>query len=309
MKTIVTLVLALIAATASAKSFLIERIDVNAAKHTPAAAVIAETRLVAGRTYSDDELQQALNRVRRLPFVLFASADLKPGSTADARVLRINIEEMANFDWGFDMDAVTRQAGGSGRGGGEARVQGDAGYRFFPSRSGTLDVTIGDTNESFLPGSATKRDATLAYNAYGLLGMSAYGSVAVGTIFRTNGRHDVNPSALLGVPLTRTQSVEAAFARTTSRLERNASGIADPIRSFTRITDFGVTWLLQTADDPFFARHGFDAAAGPSWTRNELDLPFVLTFPKPPHVVPGQQSQRLFAWNASAAKFWPLREA
>src|SRR5205823_12206860 len=24
---------------------------------------------------------------------------------------------------------------------------------------------------------------------------------------------------------------------------------------------------------------------------------------------PGQQNQRLFSWNASAAKFWPLREA
>jgi hypothetical protein len=306
MKTILTFALALIAATASAKSFLIERIDVNAAKRISPAIVLAEMRISAGKTYSDEQLQQALNRVRRLPFVLFAGADLKPGSTPDARVLRINIEEMANFNLGFDMDAVARKSGG---GGGGADVRGNAGYRFFPGRGGTLDATLGDTNESIIPGSATRRDATLAYNAYGLFGTSAYGSVGVGTIFRTNGRHDVNPSALLGIPLTSTQSIEAAFARTTSRLERNVSGIADPIRSFARITDLGVIWLLQTADDPLFARHGLDLAAGPSWQRDDLDLPFVLTFPKPPHVVPGQQNQRLFSWNASAAKFWPLREA
>ncbi len=81
------------------------------------------------------------------------------------------------------------------------------------------------------------------------------------------------------------------------------------MRSSARITEGGVTWLLQTADDPFFARHGFDVAAGPSWTHNELDLPFVLTFPKPAHVVPEQQSQREFSLNASAAKYWPLRES
>src|SRR5205823_9222237 len=133
--------------------------------------------------------------------------------------------------------------GGGGRGG-EARVAGSAGYRFFPGRHGTLDAVVDDSNESLV--ASTRRDAELAYNAYGLFGTSAYGSVGVGTIFRTNGRHDVNPSALLGIPLTRTQSIEAAFARTTSRLERNVSGIADPIRSFARITDFGVTWLLQT---------------------------------------------------------------
>ena len=306
MKTIFTFALALIAATASAKSFLIERIEVNAAKRIPAAAVLAEMRLDAGKTYSDEQLQQALNRVRRLPFVLFASADLKPGSTPDARVLRINIEEMANFHWGFDMDAVARKSGG---GGGGATVHGKAGYRFFPGRSGTLDASIGDTNETFIPGTATSRSGTLAYNGWGLFGTRAYGSVAVGTIFRTNGRHDINPSALLGIPLTRTQSIEATFARTTERLERSVSGIADPVRSFTRVTDYGVAWLLQTADDPYFARNGFDAGAGSSWVRNELDLPFVLTFPKPPHVVPGRQSQRELVLSANAAKYWPLRQA
>ncbi|HYU23736.1 MAG TPA: POTRA domain-containing protein, partial [Thermoanaerobaculia bacterium] len=298
MKTILTVALALIAATASAKSFLIERIDINAAKRISPAIVLAEMRIDAGKTYSDEQLQQALNRVRRLPFVLFASADLKPGSTPDAFVLRINIEEMANFNWTFDMDAVARQRGGG------AKVAGNAGYRFFPGHNGTLDASIGDTNETFIPGAATSRSGTLAYNGWGLFGTRAYGGVAVGTIFRTNGRHDVNPSALLGVPLTRTQSIEATFARTTERLERSVSGIADPVRSFTRVTDYGVAWLLQTADDPYFARHGFDAGAGSSWVRNELDLPFVLTFPKPPHVVPGRQSQRELVLSANAAKYW-----
>ena len=302
MKTILAVTLALVAATASANSYVIERIDVNAAKRIPAAAVVAETRLDAGKTYTTEQLEQAVSRVRRLPFVLYATADLLPGSTPGARVLRIDIEEMANFNWAFDTAALARQ-----RGGGEARVTGDVGYRFFPGRHGMLDAVLGDSNESFVAN--TRRDATIAYNAWGLFGTRAYGNVAIGTLFRTNGRHDLNPSALLGVPLTRTQSIEATFGRTTSRLERSVSGIADPLRSFSRVTDYGVAWLLQTADDPYFARTGFDAGAGPSWVRNELDLPFVLTFPKPPHVVPGRQSQRELVLSANAAKYWPLRQA
>src|ERR1043166_10046101 len=94
MKTILTLALTLFAATASAKSFLIERIDVNAAKRIPAAAVLAETRLDAGKTYTEEQLDQAVNRVRRLPFVVYAEGELQPGSRPDARVLRINIDEI-----------------------------------------------------------------------------------------------------------------------------------------------------------------------------------------------------------------------
>lgn len=305
MKTILALALPLIATIAAADSILVERIDVNAAKRISPAIILAETRLVAGKTYTQDEIDQAINRVRRLPFVLAVDADYKPGSTAGARVLRINVEEMANFNWSLDTSAVAHGSrGGSGSG---ATAAGSIGYRFFPGRNGTLDVSLGDTNMSLIGN--TQREATLSYNAYGLLGTSAYASVGVGTIFRTNGQYDINPAALLGVPLTRTQTIEAAFSRTTSRLERSVDGIADPIRSSVRVTETGLTWLLQTADDPYFARHGFDAAAGPSWTRNEIDLPFVLTFPKPAHVVPGQQSQREFSLNASAAKFWPLRES
>jgi|GEM_PF-3528191 len=303
MKTILALTLALAAATASAKSFLIERIDVNAAKRIPAAAVLAETRLDAGKTYTEEQLEQALNRVRRLPFVLSASADLKPGGSADARVLRINIEEVSNFNWDLQTAELVRKHGG---GGGPFRA--DAGYRFFPGAHGTLDADLTGSNEAVV-GSNSLRQATLAYNGYGLFGTRVYGSVAASTIFRTSTGHDFNPSALLGIPLTRTQSIEATVSRTTSRLARSYQGIADPVESSSRVTNAGLAWLLQTTDDPYFARNGFDAAFGPSWERQKLDLPFVLTFPAPPHVVPGKQDQRHFSLNASAAKYWPLRTA
>jgi len=304
MKTILAAALALIAATASAKSVLIERIDVNAAKRISPEIVIAETRLDAGKSYTDEQIEQAVNRVRRLPFVLFAAAELKPGSTPEARVLRINIEETANFNWSLGMDAVAHQRGGSGNG---ADVRGGVGYHFFPGRHGMLDAFVADTNEAIVAN--TLREGGVAYNGWGLFGTRAYGSVAVGTVFRTNGRHDVNPSALLGVPLTRTQSIEASFARTTSRLERSASGIADPIRSSSRITDYALTWLLQTTNDPYFARDGFDLRAGPAWERDKLELPFVLTFPKPAHVIEDKTSQRHLLFIAGGAKYWPLRES
>jgi outer membrane protein assembly factor BamA len=302
MKTILAFTLALAAATASAKSFRIERIDVNAAKRIPAAAILSETRLDAGKTYSEEEIEQAVNRVRRLPFVLAASADLKAGSTPDARVLRINVEETSNFNWNVDTSLITRRRGGGGI------FAASTGYRFFPGAHGMLGAALAGSNESII-GSNSLRQATLAYDGYGLFGTRAYGGVAASTIFRTSTRHDFNPSAFLGIPLTRTQTIEATASRTTSRLSRNVTGIADPIESSARSTNAGLAWLLQTADDPYFARSGFDAAFGPSWLREELDLPFVLTSTKPPTVVPGRQSQRHFLLNASAAKYWPLRTA
>jgi outer membrane protein assembly factor BamA len=302
MKTILALALACIAATASAKSFLIERIDVNAAKRIPAAAVLAETRLDAGKTYTEEQLEQAVNRVRRLPFVLYADADLKPGSTPDARVLRINIEEMSNFNWGLETTALVRKRGGGGP------FEANAGYRFFPGAHGMLGAALAGSNESVI-GSNSLRQAVLAYDGWGLFGTRVYGGVAASTIFRTSTGHDLNPSAFLGIPLTRTQTIEATASRTTSRLARSFQGIADPIESSSRVTNAGLAWLLQTADDPYFARSGFDAGFGPSWEREALDLPFVLTFPAPPHVIPGKQNQRHFSLNASAAKYWPLRTA
>jgi outer membrane protein assembly factor BamA len=297
-------ILFLIAVAANADSFLIERIDVNAAKRIPAAAVVAETRLDAGKTYTREQIEQALDRVKRLPFVLHADADLQPGSTPAARVLRINVEEMANFNWNLDLVAVGRPQYGSG-----TIARGGAGYRFFPSRSGTLDTALAASNESYLPGQGSVRSAEIAYNAWGLFGTRAYGSVAAGTVFRTNSRHDLNPSLLLGVPLTRTQSIELTAGRVTERSHQRFSGITDPVDLSFRRSSVALTWLHQTTDDPYFARRGFDASAGPEWQRWDIDEAFLLTFPPPAHLSPNKQKQRYVIVNAGAAKYWPLRQA
>jgi outer membrane protein assembly factor BamA len=303
MKTILALAF-LISAAANADSFLIERIDVNAAKRIPAAAVVAETRLDAGKTYTREQIEQALNRVRRLPFVLHADADLQPGSTPGARVLRINVEEMANFNWNLDLGAVGRPRYGSG-----VTAHGGAGYRFFPNRNGTLDTALAGSNESYLPDQGTVRTAELAYNAWSLFGTRAYGRIAAGTVFHPNSRHDINPSLLLGVPLTRTQSIELTAGRITQRSQERFSGIAEPVDFFFRRSSVALTWLRQTTDDPYFARRGFDAGAGPEWQRWDIDEAFLLTFPRPPHLQPEKQKQRYIIFNADAAKYWPLRQA
>jgi hypothetical protein len=300
MKTLLAVTLALFATTASAASYFIERIDVNANKRISPAIVRAQARLDDGKTYDTEEIAQAVYRVRRLPFVLSADYDLLPGGKADARVLRINIEEVSSFNYDVDVNGV---AHGSSRG---TFAHGDVGYRFFPGTRSTLDATVGESNESFTNSNA--RVAALRYNAYGLFGTRAYAGIGVSTDFHGGSGHEVNPSLLLGIPLTRTQTVEGTFARQGTHSQRAFLGEAEPVEKSVRITDVALNWLWQTADDPFFARKGLDVAAGPSWQRAHFHIPFFLTAP-PAHVVVSDQRTRVVALGATAIRFWPLRES
>ena len=71
--------------------FLIEKITVEGPKEAAANIVRAETLLRAGETYSEDQLRQAVYRVRRIPFVLDATFSLRKGSQRGAYELLIEV--------------------------------------------------------------------------------------------------------------------------------------------------------------------------------------------------------------------------
>ncbi len=83
--------------------FVLDDIVVEGAKHGSARVVVAETLLTVGQSYSEAQLQQALHRVERLPFVVKAEFGLRKGSERGHFLLVVTISETWPVFAGADM--------------------------------------------------------------------------------------------------------------------------------------------------------------------------------------------------------------
>jgi len=265
-----------------AETFTIERIDVNAA-HVKPAIVRAETRVAAGRSYTTEQLDQAIYRVRRLPFVVDATYSLEPGSSPDGRVLRINVIDQPMFNYNLGVEGIAVR-------GGYATSTAGLGLRFFPGPAGVIDLSSGGDSFSTGGGSASGHfgDIAARYTAYGLFGTSAYAGIGVSTRYEAKERL-VSPTVLIGIPLTQTQTVRATYLRNGTQDENNDVLAAQ--------------WLYETTDDPYFGRKGLAVAAGPQWSKlnyHEVYNPGS----RFEFVIDDHSKSRGIV--ANAAKFWPV---
>ena len=272
------------AAALAQTSFVIERIDVAESRVRPA-IVRAETRLAAGRTYTTAQLDQAIYRVRRLPFVVDATYSLEPGSSPESRVMRISVADQGMFNYNLDVQGVAMT-------GGYATTTTGLGLRFFPAASGALDFSLGGIGFSAGGGRGSGHfgDVAAQYTAYGLFGTSACAGAGVITSYNSKDRL-VSPLLLLGVPLTQTQTLRGTFVRNTDSSDRS--------------TVVAAHWLFETTDDPYFTRRGVAIAAGPQWQK----LHFVGDFNPGTkfffHVDDRTDSR---GFDMTAAKYWPMAQ-
>src|SRR5206468_10809341 len=93
-------------------------------------------------------------------------------------------------------------------------------------------------------------DLSARYTAYGLFGTGAYAGIGIQSRYDASNRL-VSPLLLFGVPITQRQTLRGTYQRSGTRSENNSATV--------------VNWLYESSDDPYFARHGFDVAAGPQW--------------------------------------------
>jgi hypothetical protein len=237
--------LTFLATTALAQSFVIERIDVTASRVRPE-IVRSETRLALGRAYTTAQLEQAVNRVRRLPFVVDATYTLYPGNAPESRMMRIYVVDQVMFNYMFDVQGVATK-------GGYATTTTGLGLRFFPAPNGALDVDMGGVGySSGSNGSGHFGDLSAQYTAYSLFGTSAYAGVGVVTRLDSKNRQ-TSPLLLLGIPLTLTQTLRGTYSRSTNTRESNSVANA--------------FWMYETSDDPYFGRRGLDISGGPQWQK------------------------------------------
>ena len=274
--------LAFLATTALAQPVLIEKIEVSADRAKPS-IIRAETRLKAGRAYTAEQLDQAIYRIRRLPFVVDADYTLRPGSTPEGRVMAIRVVDQGMFNFDFDVDAVAVP-------GGYAQSNTGLGLRFFPG-SGALDLAAGGRQYTYGGGRGLGHfgDLSAAYTAYGLFGTSVFAGVGVQTSYNA-AKRIVSPMLLLGVPLTQTQTLRGVYAREGDE--------------YDNVANYAAQWVYETNDDPYYARRGMSLAAGPQWERIGTEADYVLIH-TPVHQVYRASGHGI---AVSAAKYWPWAE-
>lgn len=243
----------------------VSRIEVRG--NVPARIVVSQTALAEGRSYSDDDLDLAVARVRRLPFVHDARHSL------EGETLVIEVTGVTRLFGDLDASGVGREsdqfssaavAGGGrlflGSGVAEARVQ-----EFVAERS--------DDNWA----------ADVAYSQYGIGGTRLFATAGVNYAIKRQEGVEPDPSLrlLVGYPLSIRQTLTASAGDAGYSLRQPLLFLAarDLRGSFdSRALD--LRWTYDTTEDPFFARRGLLITAGPSWSRSESDVDTLsVTFP------------------------------
>ena len=120
-------------------SFVIERVDVVPGVRIRPAIVRAECRLKVGHAYTTAQLDQALYRIRRLPFVTDAEYTLTEGSSPASRVIVFNITDEKPLNHNVSVDVVGIHGHGS------VSSVDTLAYSFFTGPSGRLDTSVGGT--------------------------------------------------------------------------------------------------------------------------------------------------------------------
>ena len=238
---------ALLASTAAnaQASFVIERIDVAGVERVSLPVIVYESRLTAGRAYTEQQLSEANDRLRRLPFVLDATFALQKGSERDRYVLVITVEETKPLFYVLDMVMLARDRT-------ELLLSesngGVIGARFFagPRSAFHFGAYAQDSPRPFTRGYAIFQ---AGYTRYDVLGTNALVTVALNQTFAPMSSTRFLPEALVALPVSGNQTVTLRY-----------STLATSIDAEQLIE---ARWTYNTTNDPFFPTRGSVIAIGP----------------------------------------------
>jgi hypothetical protein len=259
--------------------FLIEGVEVAGLSLAPETIVLSESLLQPGESYSERELQSALHRITRLPFVQAARFRLSRGSEPGRFVLTIDIDETLRFFISGDLEASVSDDPISKTG---VLSLFESDFELFRSSRVGTRVFVGAHSEFFV---AADNGTGLQVGArhYNLFNRRAVGTVVVrGAAVCCRGQ--VLPLAVdpgisfwlldgelalagqLSVPLGSQHGWVASFESTRSDegTRNSAFGYQSPFGFFDTFYSFEdfrlhrgeLGWQLDTTDDPLAPRSG-----------------------------------------------------
>jgi hypothetical protein len=232
---------ALSAAAQQQPKFFIERITVRNLQHASPEVIVAESRLTEQHAYTEDELREASDRIRRLPFVLDASFALQKGSERERYVLEISVSETKPFFYLSDGVLFKSE---------KTRVLIDktnnavVGARFFAGRRGAfhVGVLVRDPQRPYINSYSVLQ---AGYTHYDVLGTRAFVTVGVNRVVGFNAGKRFLPEAVVGIPLSKRQTLTVTYT---------ASDFGTTIRETERL--FEARLSRNTTDLPFFPTRG-----------------------------------------------------
>jgi hypothetical protein len=289
MKRLTMILLLLVLPMAAQAQRVVSRIEVRG--NVPAQIVTSQTALVEGRSYSDKDLEVAMGRLRRLPFVFDARYSM------DGDTLVIEIDSMSRLF----ADLAAFGSGHDDRGTGSARLGG--GGRLFLGSGG---VAQGHVAEHVFEGDhATELDAQ--YSHYGIAGTRFFAATGINYAVVKDG-FDADPTfrVLVGYPLTVRQTLTADLLDSGFRSRRTLAIGPREIQNFSDQRVLNLRWNYDTTDDPFFTRSGETLNAGPTLSDESSQFESYTIFaPDGPVVINTNRTDRTtLSLGADARKYW-----
>lgn len=248
--------------------FFIDSIAVEGVRWASGRVIVAETRLQAGREYSEPELRDAAARATRLPFVLRVEPRIEKGASRGAYRLVLAVTETRPLFFGGayveeDEERDLRQF--------------TAGARRFLGRSGMLHgAATTDFDEQLFE---------LGYTQYDLFGRGVfiaatleYGAAipeAPGEVPNANLAERLTTQVVAGVPLHGNQALRATYLSAPvavfSEVPLEEQEPGEDLK-LERATTLELSWIYDSTDDPLFATRGTRGVAG----AGRRNIPFVV---------------------------------
>ena len=254
----------------------------------PSNILLTQSALTADRTYTDEELQLALARLRRLPFVYAASYTME-GST-------IIIEVIDEYRLFYHLDTLGQIVSSGGGGGGH--VGADIGGRLYAPWGGVGRLSYGIQSESGGRGN----EFTAEYAQYGLAGSRLFAILAVSK--PTKSGSSTHPSGMIGYPLTLRQTVYVRGFKTKFS-DFEAAGTSGGFSSSDEEENVAAGWRWDTTNDPLFATRGLAAQIERGSTKTEGS---AISIASNGRVVFASDHKRdTDDWEITAKKLWPWR--
>lgn len=270
----------------------ISRIDVRG--DVPARVVVSQSALAEGRSYSDDDLEIAVARVRRLPFVYDARYSM------EGETLVLEVSGMTRL-YG-DVDAAS--VGIEGEHSSTAAFTG--GGRLFLG-AGVAEARV---QETVAEHADEQTSADVAYSHYGIGGTRLFATAGVQYAITREDGFDPDPALRLfvGYPLSIRQTLTASVSRSGYTARQGFILAAQDLQASATQQFVDLRWTYDTTDDPFFARRGLTIAAGPSWARSETESEtFSIQFPALTFGIETFRSESTSkSLSAEARKLWSL---
>lgn len=252
----------------------------------PANILLTQSALTEDRTYSDEEIELALSRLRRLPFV-YSAVYAIDGSTL---VIDVADEYRAFVHFDSVLQGLNSTTAGYGY------VSGDVGGRYELKWGGVAEASFGVLGEQHL--SQTAWNA--AYRQYGLGGTRAFAMLGASG----GGAGEItSPRLLIGYPLTLRQTVAITASRE-GYSEGGQFGTAGHYTATTRLKNLEAQWQWDTTNDPLFGTHGSALSLAQGINR-QTDFSESVSSTGKSLFLNDSQTNRSTT-HLIAAKFWPV---